>query len=106
RRRPRRGPPPRGGGGGGEPRTQRRRRMVTVLHAGSVSTGAGIDPEILEALGRRTEEVVRRAIELHVGIIADADHQGVTAVFGLTVAREDDALRAVRAAAELRGEAG
>ena len=99
-------PPTSASEGGGEPRTQRRRRMVTVLHAGSVSTGAGIDPEILEALGRRTEEVVRRAIERHGGIIDHADHQGVTAVFGLTVAREDDALRAVRAAAELRGEAG
>jgi hypothetical protein len=92
--------------GGGEPTTQRRRRIVTVLHAGSVSTGDGIDPEILETLGRRAEEVVRRAIERHGGIIDHADHQGVTAVFGLTVAREDDALRAVRAAAELRGEEG
>ena len=86
--------------------TQRRRRMVTVLHAGSVAAGSDTDPEILEALSRRAEEVVRRAIERHGGIIDHADQHGVTAVFGLAVAREDDALRAVRAAAELRGDAG
>ena len=54
----------------------------------------------------RHAETAKEAIERHGGIIDHADHQGVTAVFGLTVAREDDALRAVRAAAELRGEAG
>ena len=85
---------------------QRRRRMVSVLRAGSVGTADDIDPEILEARGRRAQEVVRRAIERHGGIIDHADQHGVTAVFGLAVAREDDALRAIRAAAELRGEPG
>jgi DNA-binding SARP family transcriptional activator len=87
-----------------EPLAQRRRRMVTVLRAGSVGTTKDVDPEILEASGRRAEEVVRRAIERHGGIIDHADQRGVTAVFGLLVAREDDALRAVRAAAELRSD--
>ncbi len=91
--------------GSAEAAAQRRRRVVTVLRAGMVGTANDIDPEILEALGRRAEEVVRRAIERHGGIIDHADQHGVTAVFGLAVAREDDALRAVRAAAELRGEA-
>ena len=85
---------------------QRRRRTVTVLRAGSVGTAGDVDPEVLEARGRRAEEVVRRAIERHGGIIDHADQHGVTAVFGLAVAREDDALRAVRAAAELRGDVG
>jgi DNA-binding SARP family transcriptional activator len=92
--------------GAAESAAQRRRRMVTVLRADTVGTADDIDPEILEALGSRAEAAVRRAIERHGGIIDRADQDGVTAVFGLAVAREDDALRAVRAAAELRGEAG
>jgi DNA-binding SARP family transcriptional activator len=93
--------------GGAESAAQRRRRMVTVLRADTVgATVDGADPEVLEVLGSRAEAVVRRAIERHGGIIDRADQDGVTAVFGLAVAREDDALRAVRAAAELRGEAG
>jgi DNA-binding SARP family transcriptional activator len=96
--------PPSTGGAGSAAR--RRRRIVTVLRAASVGTADDVDPEILEAVGRRAEEVVRRAIERHGGIIDHADQYGVTAVFGLVVAREDDALRAVRAAAELRREPG
>ena len=85
---------------------QRRRRIVTVLRADTVgATVDGADPEVLEVLGSRAEAVVRRAIERHGGIIDRADQNGVTAVFGLAVAREDDAMRAVRAAAELRGAA-
>jgi DNA-binding SARP family transcriptional activator len=87
--------------GGAEAAAQRRRRVVTVLRADPVRTGDATDPEILETLGRRAEDVVRRAIERHGGIIEQADQTGVTAVFGLAVAREDDALRAVRAAVEL-----
>jgi len=92
--------------GSAEAAVQRRRRVVTVLRADPVRTAGATDPEILETLEQRAEGVVRRAIERHGGIIEHADQTGVTAVFGLAVAREDDALRAVRAAAELRGDAG
>jgi predicted ATPase len=98
--------PPRPSPGGAESTAQRRRRVVTVLRADPVRTADATDPEIIETLGRRAEGDVRRAIERHGGIIEHADQTGVTAVFGLVVAREDDALRAVRAAAELRSDAG
>ena len=78
---------------------------MTVLRTDVVRSSAdGLDPELIEALDRRALDVVRRAVERHGGTINLADQDGVTAVFGLTVAREDDALRAVRAASELRGE--
>jgi DNA-binding SARP family transcriptional activator len=87
---------------------RRTRRIVTVLRAdvGVSRATVGVDPEILEDRERRALEVVRNAVERHGGTIDRADHEGVTAVFGLTIAREDDALRAVRAALELRGDAG
>jgi DNA-binding SARP family transcriptional activator len=84
----------------------RRRRIVTVLRA-EVGRGAHdevLDPEVLDERERRVLDVVRRAVERHGGTIDRADHDGVTAVFGLTAAREDDALRAVRAAFELRAD--
>jgi DNA-binding SARP family transcriptional activator len=85
-----------------EAAARRTRRVVTVLRAGLVGSGTDdLDPEVLDALGRRSEERIRRAVERHGGIIDHVDQDGVTAVFGLTIAREDDALRAVRAAAEL-----
>jgi DNA-binding SARP family transcriptional activator len=91
-----------------EPGGRRTRRVVTVLRARIVRATAdgGLDPEILEGLERRSQDLVRHAVERHGGIIERADQDGVTAVFGLAIAREDDALRAVRAAAELRGEPG
>ena len=87
-----------------EPRVRRTRRVVTVLRADVVRSldDDALDPEILESLERRALEIVGRAIERHGGIIDLAGLDGVTAVFGLAVAREDDALRAVRAAGELR----
>jgi DNA-binding SARP family transcriptional activator len=91
--------------GEAEPSAHRTRRVVTVLRAAVVgSTAADLDPEILESLGRRSEEMVRRAVERHGGIIDRVDQNGVTAVFGLAAAREDDALRSVRAASELIAE--
>ena len=84
----------------------RRRRVVTVLRADVFRpSDEEPDPELLEALDRRAHDVVRRAVERHGGTIDRADQDGVTAVFGLTAAREDDALRAVRAASELMDSA-
>jgi len=81
----------------------RTRRVVTVLRADAVrASDHDLDPEILEALDRQVAEAVGRAVERHGGTIDRTDPAGVTAVFGLAVAREDDAMRAVRAAFELR----
>ena len=90
------------------PRLRRDRRVVTVLRAERVHARDEdtLDPEVLESIGRRTVDVVRRAVERHGGTIDLADPNGVTAVFGLLVAREDDALRAVRAASELAASPG
>jgi DNA-binding SARP family transcriptional activator len=83
----------------------RTRRIVTVLRADVVqaSDAGGLDPEVLGTVQRRALGVVHRAVERHGGIIDRADEDGVTALFGLTVTREDDTLRAIRAATELRG---
>ena len=83
---------------------RRTRRVVTVVRASVVQPEVGddADPEVFDAAERRVLEAVRPSVERHGGIISTAGHAGVTAVFGLTLAREDDALRAVRAAAELR----
>ncbi len=86
-----------------EPVARRTRRTVTVLRADVVRPSDDeADPELLAALDRRALDVVRRAVERHGGTIDRTDQDGMTVVFGLTVAREDDALRAVRAADELR----
>ena len=83
------------------PLVRRSRRVVTVLRADLVASDAPVDPENREAREIRAMEVVRRAVERHGGILGATDPDGVTSVFGLTVAREDDALRAIRAAVEL-----
>ncbi len=89
-----------------EPGPRRTRRVVTVLRAAILRSmvDGDLDPEILETHERRSQEIVRRAVERHGGIIERADQVGVTAVFGLAIAREDDALRAVRAATELSAD--
>ncbi len=89
-----------------EPVAHLTRRIVTVLRADAVQAagGGGLDPEVLGAHERHVLEIVRRAVERHGGIIDRADPDGVSAVFGLAVTREDDALRAVRAACELKGD--
>src|SRR5262245_17763979 len=51
---------------------------------------------------RRYFEVARRVIEAHGGTVEKFIGDAVMAVFGIPVLHEDDALRAVRAAAGLR----
>ena len=83
------------------PLVRRSRRVVTVLRADLVPPEGPLDPENREARGIRAVEAVRRAVERHGGILGATGQDGVTSVFGLTIAREDDALRAIRAAVEL-----
>jgi class 3 adenylate cyclase/tetratricopeptide (TPR) repeat protein len=85
------------------PREQR--KVVTVLFcdvSGSTALGERLDPEALRATMARYFEVARVAIERHGGTVEKFIGDAVMAVFGVPTVREDDALRAVRAAQELR----
>src|SRR6185312_10396940 len=59
-------------------------------------------PEALRAIMGRYFDVARTAIERHGGTVEKFIGDAVMAVFGIPVVHEDDALRAVRAALELR----
>jgi class 3 adenylate cyclase/tetratricopeptide (TPR) repeat protein len=81
------------------------RKTVTVLFAdvvGSTSLGETRDPEQVRSQMAGWFERARRTIELHGGTVEKFVGDAVMAVFGVPVVREDDALRAVRAAHELR----
>jgi class 3 adenylate cyclase/tetratricopeptide (TPR) repeat protein len=81
------------------------RKVVTVLFAdisGSTALGQALDPESLQQLLTRYFAEMQRVVERHEGIVSKFIGDAVMAVFGLPRAHEDDALRAVRAAAEMR----
>jgi class 3 adenylate cyclase len=81
------------------------RKTVTVLFAdvaGSTALGEHLDPESLRGVLARYFDEMRSAVEGHGGTIEKFIGDAVMAVFGVPVAHEDDALRAVRAASEMR----
>ncbi len=81
------------------------RKTVTVLFCdvtGSTALGERLDPEALRATMGRYFDVARAAIERHGGTVEKFIGDAVMAVFGVPQVHEDDALRAVRAALELR----
>ena len=81
------------------------RKVVTVLFCdlvGSTALGESTDPEALRARMRRYFEDLRLIIERHGGTVEKFVGDAVMAVFGIPVSHEDDALRAVRAASEMR----
>jgi class 3 adenylate cyclase len=83
------------------------RKMVTVVFCdvtGSTSLGESLDPESLRHVMARYFDAMRRAVEHHGGVVEKFIGDAVMAVFGIPQAHEDDALRAVRAAAEMREE--
>ncbi|HEU5264279.1 MAG TPA: adenylate/guanylate cyclase domain-containing protein, partial [Gaiellaceae bacterium] len=85
--------------------TREQRKVVTVLFCdlvGSTALGESIDPEALRARMRRYFEDLRAILERHGGTVEKFVGDAVMAVFGIPVSHEDDALRAVRAAAEMR----
>src|SRR5919197_6298015 len=81
------------------------RKTVTVVFCDitdSTSLAERLDPEtVSNVLGRYSEEM-RRTLEAHGGAVAKFIGDAVMAVFGVPTVHEDDALRAVRAAADLR----
>src|SRR3954470_1891114 len=82
------------------------RRTVTVLFCdmvGSTELGDRLDPESLRRVLTRYFDAVSGVLERHGGTVEKFIGDAVMAVFGAPVVHEDDALRALRAAAELRG---
>ena len=81
------------------------RKTVTVLFIDAVSStalGELMDPESLRAVMTRYFDVMRDAIEAHGGAVEKFIGDAVMAIFGVPIVHEDDALRACRAAIEIR----
>ena len=86
-------------------RQRESRKVVTVLFCdlvGSTALGESTDPEALRARMRRYFADLRTILERHGGAVEKFVGDAVMAVFGIPAAHEDDALRAVRAAWEMR----
>jgi class 3 adenylate cyclase/tetratricopeptide (TPR) repeat protein len=81
------------------------RKTVTVVFCdvtGSTELGESTDPEALRALLARYFERMSGIVEAHGGSVEKFIGDAVMAVFGVPAAHEDDALRACRAAIEMR----
>ncbi len=70
--------------------------------SGSTALGERLDPESLRHVLARYFDVAREAVERHGGVVEKFIGDAVMAVFGIPVVHEDDALRGVRAATDLR----
>ncbi len=82
---------------------------MTVLFCdvvGSTALGESLDPEALRALLARYFELMKAIVERHGGVVEKFIGDAVMAVFGLPAVHEDDAVRALRAAAEMRDSFG
>jgi class 3 adenylate cyclase/tetratricopeptide (TPR) repeat protein len=89
------------------PRADGVRKTVTVLFidaSGSTELAERLDPESLRAVLSRYFAEMKLVIERHGGTVEKFIGDAVMAVFGIPVLHEDDALRAVRAAAEIRAQ--
>ena len=85
------------------------RKTVTVVFCdvtGSTALGEKLDPEALRRVMSRYFDAMREALERHGGTVEKFIGDAVMAVFGIPRVHEDDALRAVRAAADMREAVG
>jgi class 3 adenylate cyclase/tetratricopeptide (TPR) repeat protein len=81
------------------------RKTVTVVFSdvtGSTALGERLDPESLRRVMSRYFEEMRAVLERHGGTVEKFIGDAVVAVFGIPLLHEDDALRAVRAANDMR----
>ena len=81
------------------------RKVVTIVFAdvtGSTALGERLDPEALRRVMGRYFDEMASVIERHGGTVEKFIGDAVMAVFGIPRLHEDDALRAVRAAAQMR----
>jgi predicted ATPase/class 3 adenylate cyclase len=85
--------------------SQEFRKTVTIVFSdlkGSTAMGEQLDSESLREVMTRYFDAMRAELELHGGVVEKFIGDAVMAVFGLPKLHEDDALRAVRAAADMR----
>jgi class 3 adenylate cyclase/tetratricopeptide (TPR) repeat protein len=83
------------------------RKTVTILFCdvtGSTAMGERLDSESLRRVMERYFQLARNVLERHGGTVEKFIGDAVMGVFGIPVVHEDDALRAARAAHELREE--
>ncbi|MFI5050334.1 MAG: adenylate/guanylate cyclase domain-containing protein, partial [Gaiellales bacterium] len=88
---------------------QETRKTVTIVFSdlkGSTSLGEKLDSEALRAVMTEYFDAMRTVLERHGGRIEKFIGDAVMAVFGLPRLHEDDALRAVRAAADMQAALG
>ncbi|HEU4355682.1 MAG TPA: adenylate/guanylate cyclase domain-containing protein [Actinomycetota bacterium] len=85
------------------------RKTVTVVFCdvvGSTRLGERLDPEAVRRVMARFFREMQGVLERHGGTVEKFIGDAVMAVFGVPVLHEDDALRAVRAAVEMRDALG
>jgi class 3 adenylate cyclase/tetratricopeptide (TPR) repeat protein len=83
------------------------RRNISVIFAdlvGSTMLGEALDAEALRYVTGRYFDTMRAAAERHEGTVEKFIGDAVVVLFGVPRVREDDAMRAVRAAADMRAE--
>jgi class 3 adenylate cyclase/tetratricopeptide (TPR) repeat protein len=81
------------------------RKVVSIVFAdvtGSTRLGERLDPEALRRVMGRYFDAMAEVIERHGGTVEKFIGDAVMAVFGIPRLHEDDPLRAVRAAGEMR----
>src|SRR5436305_9550957 len=81
------------------------RKTVTVLFCdvvGSTELASRSDPEVMRGVMARFYATIREPVERYGGTVEKVIGDALVAVFGIPVVHEDDALRAVRAALEMR----
>jgi predicted ATPase/class 3 adenylate cyclase len=81
------------------------RKTVTFVFTdvvGSTALGEGLDPEVLRRVMTSYFDRMRAVLERHGGTVEKYIGDAIVAVFGIPELREDDALRGVRAAGEMR----
>ena len=81
-----------------------RRKTATLLFcdvSGSTALGERLETEAVREVMLRYFDEMRAAVERHSGVVEKFIGDAVMAVFGVPVAHEDDALRAVRAAVDM-----
>jgi predicted ATPase/class 3 adenylate cyclase len=90
---------------GPEASSRQVRKTVTVIFcdvADSTALGERLDPESVRRVMSLYFDEMRRVVERHDGTVEKFIGDAVMAVFGVPRLHEDDALRAVRAAHEMR----